>query len=181
MLNLLPENCGRVLDVACGQGEWGFLLKVRQKCSYLVGVDVWDPYLDALGDLKVYDRLIHSQLPKLPRFVGPFDTIMAMEILEHLNPEDGHILLANIEQMTKKNGLMVVSTPMNLRNQGAIDNNPFQRHISEWTPNDLEALGYKVKKIRKYPRSLLFADRIRRIIFRMPMTPLYLVATKIKP
>jgi len=170
VLDLIPNNCGRVLDVACGMGEWGFFVKTRKNCSYLVGIDIWEPYLEKLRQLNIYDELIISRLPKLPKFDQLFDVILALEILEHLTKENGYKLLKNLEQLIKTGGIIIVSTPMNY---------PCETHISEWTPRELENLGYNVKKVHTLPKTLRLADELRRFILRLPKGPVYLIAIKL--
>lgn len=51
--NLILDECGTVLDVGCGYGEFGFMVKVRKNCDFLIGIDVWKPHLDRLEKLKV--------------------------------------------------------------------------------------------------------------------------------
>ena len=176
IMSMIPYNCGRVLDVACGKGDWGFQIRTRKNCSYLVGIDIWKPFLDTLSELNVYDELIEMALPELPRFDEPFDVILASEILEHLTKKNGHKLLINLEQVVRTTGRIITSTPIGYPEE-ATPGYPYA-HISEWTPTELENLGYKVHQIHTLPKAIRLVDGIRRFLLRSPKSPIFLIAVK---
>ena len=155
VLDFLPEDLGKrvVLDVGCGLGEWGFLIRTRKSSvPYLIGADIWRPYLEKIYSLNVYDELIQVKLPKIPLKEKSVNISLACEILEHLSKSDGHEFLIELERVTKE--MIITSAPLNLP-QGEIHGNPFQRHVSEWLPKDFERYGYKTKMVHCLPRVLL--------------------------
>ena len=65
----LIDGC-RILDVACGKGKWGYLIKVdfwytaagrfpkRKRLDFLIGIDIFPPYLKYLKKREIYDDLV---------------------------------------------------------------------------------------------------------------------------
>lgn len=166
-----------VLDVGCGFGEWGFLLRTRkQDHPYLIGLDVWRPFIEKIEPLEIYDELIQTKVPPLPLKAQSVDISLACEILEHLPKHEGWMLLTELERVT--NGTILVSCPMHIP-QGEALGCPYSKHISEWAPQDLADRKYKVKLIELVPpRTLRLFDRIRRLVFKLPPPPKLIVAWK---
>ena len=180
VLNFLPEDLDNrvILDVGCGFGDWGFLIRTRKSgVLYLIGVDIWRPYLKKLCSLKVYDELIQVKLPRIPLKEKSVDISLACEILEHLPKRDGYELLRELERVTRE--MIVASVPLNLP-QDEIHGNPFQKHISEWLPKDFARYGYEIEIVHRLPKTLRFVDKIRRFIFKLPPTPRFIVARKLQ-
>jgi len=179
VLGLLPEDLRNmvVLDVGCGFGEWGFLIRTRKSgFPYMVGVDVWRLHLERLCRLEVYDELIQVELPHIPFKEKSIDVSLACEILEHLPKSAGYQLLRELERVSRR--LIVVSCPLGWP-QGEIYGNPYERHVSEWEPQELARHGYKVKVIDAVvlPKTIKIVDKIRRVIFRLP-NPRLVIASK---
>jgi hypothetical protein len=89
------------------------------------------------------------------------DVSLACEILEHLSKHDGHLLLDELERVGRS--LIIVSSPIGWP-QKEIYGNPYEKHISEWKPEEFEGLGYKVKVVDAVvlPRTLKLIDKMRR-------------------
>jgi SAM-dependent methyltransferase len=88
ILKLIPSQLDNksILDVGCGYGEWGFLIRTRKQGSpFLIGLDIWMPYLKRLNSLTVYDLLIRAALPYIPLRQKSVNISLACEILEHLH------------------------------------------------------------------------------------------------
>jgi SAM-dependent methyltransferase len=175
ILSLLP-NCLEkrvILDIACGFGEWGYSIrKAKDGFPYIVGVDIWRPYLGRLRCLKIYDGLVRSKIPLIPIREKSVDISLACEILEHLPKHAGYELLSELERITRKT--IIVSFPLNLL-QGEVGGNPFERHVSQWLPEELIFYGYETKTLHTFSGSLEIADIVTRAILRMPPTPRFIV------
>lgn len=168
ILNLLPIDLDNlvILDVGCGYGEWGALLRRRKGSFYLVGVDIWRPHLTMLNRIGVYDELIQVDAPKLPFKDKSVDISLACEVLEHLGKEEGYELLKDLERISRN--MVIVSTPLNWPQEN-IYSNPYERHRSEWTPSEFSNIGYKVKTIDvaiNPPRRLGFLNTIAGFLLR---------------
>jgi 2-polyprenyl-3-methyl-5-hydroxy-6-metoxy-1,4-benzoquinol methylase len=104
---LLPDPLGRVLDVGCGAGSTGRLLRPRHP-TRLVGIEI-DP--EAAGEAAaIYDEvLVGSCEELLAGLDGPFDTILCYDVLEHL--VDPWAALAQCARLCVPGGRLHVSVP----------------------------------------------------------------------
>ena len=84
VLDLMNEHgiklsAKQVLDVACGQGEWCWLLRSCFDRSlskfYIVGLDIWNPYLRKVKNFHIYD-IIESDATLLPFQDDSFDIVL---------------------------------------------------------------------------------------------------------
>jgi len=108
MLKYIPQNAKRILDVGCGEGFFGQLIK--QKLS----AEVWGLELDnKSGSIaqtkidKVYIGDVNQLLDELPDQY--FDCIIFNDILEHL--ADPYSILLKIKNKISKEGMVVCSLP----------------------------------------------------------------------
>lgn len=178
VLHFLPDDLGDmvVLDVGCGFGEWGFMMRtIKRGSPYLIGVDIWRPYLERIHPLKIYDELIEVKIPHIPLKEKSIDISVACEILEHLSKNAGCELMAELQRVTEKT--IIVSTPLNYP-QEEVRGNPYEKHVTDWSPKDFIRHGYETKIIQTLPKSLEFFDKIRRLVFRLPPTPRLIIARK---
>jgi 2-polyprenyl-3-methyl-5-hydroxy-6-metoxy-1,4-benzoquinol methylase len=78
----LPRPLGSVLDVGCGGGATGALLR-EAGAERLTGIEIVP---DAAEHARtIYDVVMLGPVEEeLPRLEGPFDTILAYDVLEHL-------------------------------------------------------------------------------------------------
>ena len=103
-----------VLDVACGYGRWGCLLHSNYwetSGGAVLEVDGFDafPQNVALCQSKgVYRRVFQHQLPA--PLTGAWDTVLACEILEHLEGDDVAPVLEQLERLAT---LRVICTAPN--------------------------------------------------------------------
>jgi len=102
----LPARLGRLLDVGCGSGGVGRAL--RDRAEFLAGVE-----LDAEAAAAargVYDQVLTGRVEDvLAELAGPFDTILAYDVLEHL-PEP-EALLRELRDLASPGALLHVSVP----------------------------------------------------------------------
>ena len=66
-----------------------------------------------------------------------------MEVLEHLEKEDGAKLIFELERVAKKQ--VLITTPIGKYDQHAYDGNPYQEHKYLWQPSQLKDKGYRIK------------------------------------
>lgn len=167
ILKLIPGRVGKVLDVGCGYGSWGYMLKVEKDMNAVfVGVDLWKPYLIKLKQLGIYEDLILADANHLPFKEKSFDLGLAIEVLEHLDKKKGILFLVEIERTSNK---AIITTPWGFTYQGIVHNNPFQKHISTWYPKDFALRGYKTCIISPFPRTLMIIDMFRRLIIKLAL------------
>jgi SAM-dependent methyltransferase len=142
----LPDLHGKhVLDVGCGRGGIGFLLRTQPggDAAHIVGVDVHEPYLEFCARFGLYDELIHGDAATL-RF-GQFDVVTACEVVEHIQADKSAALLDRLEQIAKER--IIVSTPNGDNRRGPVGGVESEAHISIWTPSWFKRRGYQVRGV----------------------------------
>jgi len=153
---VLPLIVGHsILDVACGLGRWGYLLRTNFWCTrhggdseepQVIGVDLFQPILSKVKYHRIYDEVLRCHVSYLPFKDRSFDTVLASEIIEHLEYSEGMLLLNEVERIARR--AVILTTPNLLRKRGGLDTregfNPYERHITRWSIQRLRARGYKV-------------------------------------
>ena len=150
----------RVLDVACGRGKWGHLVRIYRdwprrgksiRCSSaldsikIVGVDLSRQELSEVRN--IYDAIIECDGVCLPFRDNSFDTVIAAEVIEHIPKPRALRLMSECERVA--NRVVIISTPP----PRTVRMSP--EHISSWKPSDFRRIGYRVYGVRSYP---LFAS-----------------------
>jgi 2-polyprenyl-3-methyl-5-hydroxy-6-metoxy-1,4-benzoquinol methylase len=115
LLPYIPLDARSLLELGCGEGALGALIKQRQKCR-VVGIEL-DSEASAIarrkiddvytGDVRHIIEVIHEQ----------FDCVVASEIVEHV--DDPWSLLSDLRRVTRPGGRLVISIP-NLANASII-------------------------------------------------------------
>jgi 2-polyprenyl-3-methyl-5-hydroxy-6-metoxy-1,4-benzoquinol methylase len=147
VLNEIPKQAyKRVLDVGCGRGIWGYLIrseKLKEDCC-IIGLDLHKPYLEHCKKYRVYDHLILCHASKLPFQKRTFDLALACDLIEHLAKPEGNRFLHELEEISDS---IILSTPNGFKRQqsGNLPNTEF--HRSGWSPSDFANRGYKVRGV----------------------------------
>ena len=137
----LDKKANTVLDVGCGKSAPMKFIN-RNRSFYAVGIDIFKPYLKKSKTHRIHDDYILCDATKLPIKNKSIDIVLCTEVLEHLERTLGRELLSEIASVAQKQ--VVVTSPLGDYEQSAYDGNPYQEHKWIWTPNELEALGYRV-------------------------------------
>ncbi|HDD64250.1 MAG TPA: class I SAM-dependent methyltransferase [Thermoprotei archaeon] len=137
----------KVLDVGCGLGKWGHLIKthyatIRREEPEIIGIDVSLAYLHKSAI--IYDDVVNCSGTHLPFRENSFDTVLASEVIEHIPRHDGYKLILECERVARK--VVIITTP----SPRTVWSSP--EHISLWRPSDFRKLRYKVYGVRGYPR-----------------------------
>ena len=157
LVALLPERLGRVLDVGCGAGGVGRALRAR--ADLLVGIEL-DPAA-AERARESYDAVHVGAFDDVVDTIeGPFDTILAYDVLEHL--ADPAAVLGRLRALAAPEALLHVSVP-NARHWSLVRDlvlrgtfgytqtgHRDETHLRWLTPRDLAALveqsGWRVER-----------------------------------
>lgn len=160
LVHQLERDCDSVIDV--GTGDMRSLL--HSPCRNRVGVEAHRPYLE--------NRALRGPIPvnadarRLSElFVpGAADLVSAMDVLEHLEPEDAGRMLDEAELVAAKR--VLIATPRGFFEQGADDifemgvgGEDLQAHRSGWEVEDFTGRGYRVVVVEGFhgPENAAFA------------------------
>jgi len=146
----------RILDVGCGFGRWGYLCTTNYWETHnppqppavpeITGCDGYLPNVYLARRSSSYTRVIHTIFPPLPFKDNSFDTVLLLEVIEHLNDGDGRKLIDESKRVASYR--VVISTP----NWSAFREahttitgwNPLEAHLSYWPRHVLRRLGFKL-------------------------------------
>jgi len=148
-----------VLDLGCGAGAYGFLLRHYIDHVYnrmkpeewqlrLVGVEGYEGFRTAAWD--AYDEVLIEPIQEyLARGRERFDVVLLLDVLEHFELPEAYEALGAAYAMTDK--FMIVSSPSVFREQWHPPGKPWGTELQERhsliTPDMLEALFGRVQII----------------------------------
>jgi hypothetical protein len=153
-----------LLDVGCGSAAYGLLFRdllERRRGRYhkkdwlgrIDAVEVWPDYITPVHEY-VYDNIVIADIRQLVNSFNPpaelldsYDMIFMGDVLEHFSCDDGADVLQKLQKMAHH---VLISTPVDPEPQDAYNGNEHERHISKWTPDELQALGYRTISIGKF-------------------------------
>ncbi len=144
------EQSGRpvkVLDIGSGGATyWKRLVEKFGAGLHLTLLDPMKPSnLDELRKVGKVDYRSGFAPQDLASFQdGSFDIVLAFDVIEHLTKSDGYLLLYGMSRLS--NGYSIVFTPTGFRWQPPSENNPWNAHISGWTPTELSKLGWRSQR-----------------------------------
>jgi 2-polyprenyl-3-methyl-5-hydroxy-6-metoxy-1,4-benzoquinol methylase len=143
VLRAVPLESRSIIDLGCGRGIMGALCRIYREPQRLVGVDIFEPYLEFCRKLGLYDELVMWDLQKIPLPFAEreFDVCICTEVLEHLPKLKGEELLDEMERIASQ---IIVTTPNLFFVQPEYDGNPWQKHVSRWSVRDFRRRGYRV-------------------------------------
>ncbi|MEM7167100.1 MAG: methyltransferase domain-containing protein [Planctomycetota bacterium] len=106
---LLSDN-DRLLEVGCGSGLGAIFL--AQHCAHVTGLDVKEYELEEARSMLRRDNVDFVRgdfFEFAPE--RPFDSIVALDVIEHMPPEAGDRLLARMASLLDPAGMVVIGTP----------------------------------------------------------------------
>jgi 2-polyprenyl-3-methyl-5-hydroxy-6-metoxy-1,4-benzoquinol methylase len=178
LIELVPKGARRILDVGCGVGKTGQLLR-EKGFEEIFGVEI---NINAAQEAKAYyQEVIIGDIEKdiLPFNRGFFDCILYGDVLEHLI--DPWKVLKSHREILKDDGIIICSIP-NIRyykilkplilngrweyvDLGILD----RTHLRFFTLKTIEDMfretGYEIKKLIKKKRCSKTMKLINRLVF----------------
>lgn len=109
MAALIEAGDNVVLEIGCGKGNTGRILREKNKAAKLVGVEINPEMAAAAG--KVFDQVMCGDVEtlELPGEYGPYDYVICGDVLEHLcNP---WAALKKMHTVVKPGGFIIASIP----------------------------------------------------------------------
>ncbi|MCW4009509.1 MAG: class I SAM-dependent methyltransferase [Candidatus Bathyarchaeota archaeon] len=108
---LKNRNIKNVLDLGCGVGSFGFLIKnyVAPQAE-LVGIEISPEKIEKLKNFNIYNELIVADVTAV-NFSREFDAILLIEVFHSLANLDAFLL--TVEKKLSKSGIIIISGPAN--------------------------------------------------------------------
>lgn len=132
-------GCRSVLDLGCGALSPTSLLGF----AHAVAVDGYAPLLEEARRHGTHQEYHCADVRTIGSLFRPrqFDCSIALDLIEHLTPEDGLALIRTMEALSTR--AVVLFTPNGYLHQASHDGD-LQEHLSGWTPGQMRALGFRV-------------------------------------
>ena len=170
----------RILDVGCGLGKWGYLCLTNYWETYgaqqgtipeITGIDAFLPNVMRLREQNVYREVLHALCPPLPFGDQTFNTVLLIEVIEHLEKNAAFHLISEAQRVAQHR--VVLSTPnfpsFRPGHETLTGFNPLEAHVSYWERRTLKKFGFKL-----YGAGLKQGHRQwRRILYRLGLLHFY--------
>jgi SAM-dependent methyltransferase len=165
----------RILDIGCGRySALSQLIKTQN--FYAIGLDIFEPNVRASYGRGIYKDVICGDVRALPIKDKQFDLVIIVEVLEHLDKEDGQKAFSELERVSRE--AILLTTPIRKCPHHDYYGNPYEEHRYIWSLEELKASGFVIRG--KGIRGLTVGDRWWNsppILFRPLQYIIYMVGT----
>ena len=96
--------------------------------SRILGVEIFEPYVDRFGLEEIYDRVIVGNVREETFDLSP-DVVIFGDVLEHMDRFDA---LSVLKKFFVNSTVCVVSIPIIHFPQGESDGNIYETHLHQW-------------------------------------------------
>ncbi len=131
----------RYLDIGCGAGKYGKMLKRINPSAYVVGIEADNDYIEKYGTRDIYDELRNDRVENFIRKNLSFttDIVLMGDLLEHLFKSDGLDLLHFMVYRSKHIVCIFPSKFVMLEFKG----HSTEAHNSVWSEEDFKQFDYE--------------------------------------
>lgn len=151
------NNEESILDVGCGgtayennreHDWWNRFIFFKRR----VGIDIHPKEIEWRSSHFPNDGFIVGDAANVGRFFPDksFDVVHCQNVIEHLEKDKAIKLIRDMENIAKKQ--VILGTPKGFRqsDDATLARNPFEKHICEFSEEELKGLGYTVVTIGDY-------------------------------
>jgi predicted TPR repeat methyltransferase len=141
--HILQNPIRTILDVGCGEGKWGKLLK--NKVSTIDGVEAWAPYIQKYNLHQYYNNLFNLDI-RFFEFNHNYDIVILGDVLEHLQRNEAIEVLNKLKLNTNT---IYLTLPITICIQdGNIIGNPYETHHYQWSDKEVRYdLGFTLLNV----------------------------------
>ncbi|MCE5231066.1 hypothetical protein LLG95_15925 [bacterium] len=142
------------VDLGSGPGESAIARQVLDiPWRNLVSVEAFPPYLEQLQHKKCAAQTHEIRAMRIEAAVAELlpheiDIALMIDVLEHFSRARALNLLVRLQKLVRCG--IVLFVPLGGVDQDELDDNPLQRHRSNWEPADLAKLGFDVEIYEKF-------------------------------
>ena len=161
MLPFIPSDVTRVLDMGCGSGAFGALLK-RSRVVEVIGVEVFSDAAERARNVLDHVVIQNMETDELELPHGYFDCITYNDVIEHLC--DPWMTVRKLSKFLRPGGYVVSSIP-NIRyfdvfkdllinkewvyqSDGVLDRTHLRFFTEKTIPRMFEEAGYEILKLK---------------------------------
>ncbi len=148
---LLKEtvNIKTVLELGAGKNSY---IRQINKDLHLTALDISKESLNYSKNKGIYNEYVVGNAMQALKYFNKesFDMVVAFDLIEHLEKEQGFRLIEIMNQIAKKK--ILIYTPNGFLKQDPFDNNPFQEHISGWSYNEMVNMDFKIYGVNGYKK-----------------------------
>jgi SAM-dependent methyltransferase len=144
----------KILDIGCGRYS-AVSQVIKTQSFYAIGLDIFEPNVRASNRRGIYQGVICADVRALPIKDKQFDLIILLEVLEHLDKEDGQKALRELERVSRE--AILLTTPIGTSPHRDYYGNPHEEHRYVWGLEELKASGFVIRG--KGIRGLTVGDR----------------------
>ena len=131
-------NYKRYLDVGCGAGKYGRMIRTLVPGSHIIGIEVDREYIDLFSLNQTYDEVLNDCVQSLlngPQRVN-FELVVLGDVLEHMLKSDGLNVIDFFAYRCKR---MIAVYPSKYI-QYDVNGKIHESHRSIWGPQDFNHL-----------------------------------------
>lgn len=114
----------KVLDVGCGCGTYGKLL--REFFEIIDGIEVYDAYIKEFSLDTLYNKVYNENALNFDKY-EEYELIIAGDIIEHMSIEDASNFIKKINNFGKR---LLVAVPYKMK-QNAVGGNTYEVHLQD--------------------------------------------------
>jgi 2-polyprenyl-3-methyl-5-hydroxy-6-metoxy-1,4-benzoquinol methylase len=111
--NNIPNKQINILDIGFGQGYLEKMLNKRKNRLCLYGIDISDKSVNSISKKYFNWNFFIGEISNLHFKDNYFEYVVALEVLEHISPSKLFLSLSEIKRVLKKNGIIIISVPLN--------------------------------------------------------------------
>lgn len=135
------KDCKTVLDLGCGQTS---MIQYIPNIEHSVGVEAFLPYIVESEKFTIHNEYVNMDITKYETPRDSFDSVICIDVLEHLSKHDAVKLIQDMKSWCKKKVIVVTPNGFIEQDDSYNDNNEFQKHLCGFTSSELNLLGFDV-------------------------------------